>query len=254
MKHFFFYSIFVFSISHSCVESSSKTKTIRIATAANMEFVMDSLVFLYQKETGTQCELIIGSSGKLTAQILAGAPYDVFISANMKYPQEIYDKGLAVNPPKVYALGSLVLWSITDKQPMLEKINNTSVKHIALANPENAPYGTAALEVLKKQNFYNEIRTKLVFGESVSQTNQFVLSASAEYGFTAKSVVLSPEMIHTGNWISIDDNLYNPIKQGVVVIKHQNRDVSDAIEFQDFLFSAKAQEIVRKYGYNQVIK
>lgn len=223
---------------------------ITIATAANMQFAMEKLTNEFTKQTGIKCELVISSSGKLTAQIKEGAPYDVFIAANMKYPEEIYNSGLAENQPQIYAYGKLVLWSMVEGiEVSLELLQENSIHHIALANPKTAPYGLAATEVLNHHSIYKKVESKLVFGESIAQTNQFITSKSAEIGFTAMSVVLSPEMKDKGKWIEIDKSTYTPIEQGVVVVKHNEHSNKSAIKFYEFLFSEKAKDILTNFGY-----
>ena len=129
-------------------------------------------------------------------------------------------------------------------------LKSAVVKHIAIANPVTAPYGTAAIEVLNHHHVYEDVKSKLVYGESISQTNQFIVSKSAEVGFTAKSVVLSPEMKGKGNWTDIDEADYTPIAQGAVVLKHRGSHDGDAQKFYNFLFSPKAKDILENFGYS----
>ncbi|MFV0531822.1 MAG: molybdate ABC transporter substrate-binding protein [Flavobacteriales bacterium] len=223
---------------------------LHIAVAANMQFAMKELVKVFANQTGIESELIISSSGKLTAQIKEGAPFDVFISADMKYPMELFHSGYAVEKPQTYAYGKLVLWSMSEELALsVEGLKNSAVRHVALANPKTAPYGVAAMEVLKNNKVEAEIREKLVYGESISQTNQFIISSSAEIGFTAKSVVLSPQMKNKGRWVDIQEADYSPIAQGVVVIKQQNGREQEAMRFYHFLFSAEAKKVLQNYGY-----
>ncbi len=233
----------------SC-EQKDKTK-LTIATAANMQFAMHELTKEFTKETGVVCESITSSSGKLTAQIKEGAPYDVFVSADMKFPNKLFQTGFTTQKPKIYAYGKLVIWTMNSQlKPDFESFKIKHIKHIAMPNPKTAPYGTAAEEVLKKKNLYDKIQTKLVFGESVAQTNQFIVSYAAEIGFTAKSVVLAKNMKDKGNWKEVDENLYTPIAQGVVVLKNRNIHKNEALQFQYFLFSVKGKEILNKFGYS----
>ena len=132
---------------------------------------------------------------KLTAQIKQGAPFDIFVSADMKYPQDLFESSFSKEPPWVYALGKLVLWSKGRKlESVRSALQDSGVQHIAIANPMTAPYGKAAKEVLVKYHLWDEIQPKLVFGESISQTNQFIQSGAADFGFTAKSIVMAPQM------------------------------------------------------------
>ncbi|MDX1830373.1 MAG: molybdate ABC transporter substrate-binding protein [Lutibacter sp.] len=239
----------LFILATSC--KTKEQKIVTIATAANMQFAMDELVAKFYEETGIKCQTIISSSGKLTAQIKEGAPYDIFVSANMKYPNNLFQSGFTTSPPKIYAFGKLVLWTIKDTlQPSLTLLNKKYIEHIATANPKTAPYGIASIETLKNAHLYNEIESKLVYGQSIAQTNQFITSKVADIGFTSKSVVLSPKMKGNGKWIEIDSTLYSPIKQGVVIIKNKKYKLKRATKFYNFLFSSKAKEILNNFGYS----
>lgn len=241
-------SILFFLLIVGCKEQ--KKDAITIAAAANMQFAIQEISEEFTKQTGIETELILSSSGKLTAQIKEGAPYDIFVAANMKYPKVLYQSRLTVAPPKIYAHGQLVLWSLyEDIIPSLEMLADTSITHIAIANPRTAPYGEAALEVLANKDIFDVVKSKLVYGESISQTNQFIVSKSAELGFTAKSVVLSTRMKGRGHWVLLDKNMYTPIHQGVVLIKKKSRNIEKAQQFYDFLFSTEAQEILEDFGY-----
>ena len=232
----------------SCKNNSHDKFTV--ATAANMQFVMRELTESFTKETGIQCEIIVGSSGKLTAQIKQGAPFDLFVSANMKYPEDLYISGFTTKEPTIYAYGRLVLWTMSSSVNLsLNFLTSREVKHIAVANSRIAPYGIPAIEVLKKEGIYDEVKDKLVFGESISQTNQFITSEVAEVGFTAKSVVLSPNMKENDNWIEMNINSYKQIAQGAVILKNRNDHREAAQKFYDFLLSKKAGKILNKYGY-----
>ncbi|NJB72568.1 molybdate transport system substrate-binding protein [Saonia flava] len=238
--------LLLFFLILNCKEDKSNTLTI--ATASNMQYAMKELTRSFKEQTGTECVIIVGSSGKLTAQIMEKAPYDVFVSADIKYPNELYKKGFAESKPSIYALGKLVLWSTTHKNPNLDSLTNNSIKNIAIANPKTAPYGLAAVEVLKEMKLYGKVEDKLVYGESISQTNQFILSGAADMGFTAKSVVLSPNLKEKGYWVPINIS-YEPISQGIVLLKNSSLK-KESKQFYDFLFSKKAQETLEKYGYS----
>ena len=231
-------------------KSKNSPKKITIATAANMQFAMEALTDQFSKKTDIDCDLIISSSGKLTAQIKEGAPFDIFVAANMKYPQEIFDNGLAQAPPKIYAYGKLVLWSmVKDLTPSVESLSDPSIRHIALANPKIAPYGVAAKEVLAYYKLFEKVKNKLVYGESIAQTNQFITTQSAELGFTAMSVALSPKVKGKGQWVSLADSTYHPIKQGVVIINREKNYQDNTQKFYEFLFSKEAKQILQTFGY-----
>jgi len=223
---------------------------LTIATAANMQFAMNAISTEFTKQTGIKSNLVIASSGKLTAQIKEGAPYDILVSANMKYPNEIQRSNLAATTPKVYAYGKLVLWSLQKNMvPSIASLSNDDVQHIALANPKTAPYGQAAIDILKHHGIYEQCQNKLVYGESIAQTNQFITSLAAEVGFTAKSVVLSQEMKGKGEWVELDPSTYTRIEQGIVRIKREHELQQEAKAFYDFMFSKDAKKILTEFGY-----
>jgi len=228
--------------------SQSRDYALTIAVASNMQFAMEEIVTAFERNTNLSCATVVSSSGKLTAQISEGAPYDVFVSADMKYPEVLFRTGLTKQQPAVYAYGKLVMWSaIEGLQPSINQLLSSEVKHVALPNPKIAPYGIAAMEVLKHHNILESIQKKLVYGENISQTTQFIISKSAEIGFTAKSVVLSHQMNEKGSWVELDQNLYTPLAQGVVVLDNERCRLSN--QFFDFLFSPEAREILQKFGY-----
>ena len=227
-----------------------KSQALVIATAANVQFAMQELIAEFENETGIPCETVLSSSGKLTAQIREGAPFHVFVSADMTYPEDLFKNGLTTGQPEVYAYGKLVLWTLrSDLDPTPERLTRDDVRHIAIANPKTAPYGSAAVEAMRHFGIFEKTEPKLVYGESISQTNQFIISKTADAGFTAKSVVLSPEIKTQGRWVEIDQTAYTPIAQGAVVIQRNGEAKSEALEFYRFLFSEKAKQILQAYGY-----
>jgi len=233
--------------------ATAQENKVTVAVAANMQYAANKLKEKFEQETGIKIEIILGSSGKLTQQIMEGAPYDIFISADTKYPSELYKNKFTSDTPRVYAKGLLVLWTNKegiDPSKDLTVLLSGSVKKIAVANPQTAPYGVAAEEILKHYNLYEKVKSKLVFGESISQTNQFIISQSADIGFTAKSVVLSDEMKGKGKWIDIDSKSYSPIAQAAVILKHgveTNKTLSE--KFYNYLYSKTAKDIFRQFGY-----
>jgi len=233
--------------------ATAQENKVTVAVAANMQYAANKLKEKFEQETSIKIEIILGSSGKLTQQIMEGAPYDIFISADTKYPSELYKNKFTSDTPRVYAKGLLVLWTNKegiDPSKDLTILLSGSVKKIAVANPQTAPYGVAAEEILKHYNLYEKVKSKLVFGESISQTNQFIISQSADIGFTAKSVVLSDEMKGKGKWIDIDSKSYSPIAQAAVILKHgveTNKTLSE--KFYNYLYSKTAKDIFRQFGY-----
>jgi molybdate transport system substrate-binding protein len=225
---------------------------LRIAVAANAQFVAKVLAEEFKKQNGIEAELIVSSSGKLTAQIEQGAPFDVFLSADMKYPQELYAKQLTTAKPQVYAYGALVIWAQKgiSLKGGLKALNNPAVKKIAIANAAIAPYGKAAEQVMERSNLMSTFKPKLVYGENIAQVNQYLLTGSADVAFTAKSVVLDPAQKSNQNWVEVNRKLYQPIAQGVVLLKSSSgENLVRAKKFYGFLFSTSAKQIFKAYGY-----
>jgi molybdate transport system substrate-binding protein len=232
---------------------NAPAQKITVAVAANMRYTMEALKAEFNKTDKTQIAVVLGASGNLTQQIMQGAPFDIFISADTSFPKRLSDAGLAAAPAKVYAQGLLVLWSTKPNvQPAadLKLLLNNDIRAIAIANPKTAPYGAAAEAILKKYDLYNKISSKLVTGESITQTSQFIATQAADIGFTAKSIVISDEIKGKGNWVELNEEDYPPIKQAAVLLKYgyQNNAV-ESQKFYDFLFSAQAKAIYRKFGY-----
>lgn len=226
--------------------------TLTVAVAANVQYAFDDLKAEFRKETGHDLKPVYNSSGKFTAQIMNGAPFDVFLSADMEFPEKLRKEGYAVAAPKVYAYGALVLWTMksVDLKQWQGALADPAVGKIAVANPKTAPYGRETMKALAHFKLDQTLRPKLVFGESIAQTNQYIHSGVADAGFTAKSVVLSPEMRGQGQWIDLPKDAYQPIAQGLVILRHgQQVHPEAARQFYDFVFSMKSRMIFERYGY-----
>jgi len=230
-----------------------KAGEIRIAVAANVSYAIEPLIEAFNSvHPETKVSVILGSSGKLTAQISHGAPYDLFLSANMKYPEALYEDKIAVTKPLVYAEGALAYLSHTpqDFSKGIVLTQDKNIRKIAVANPKTPPYGKATEEALKNASVYEKIKHKLVFAESASQTVSYTVIA-ADLGFIAKSSLYSKQMQkykEGQNWKEVDPKLYTPIEQGIVILK-QGESNHEVKAFYDFILSAKAKEILKKYGY-----
>ena len=246
VKKSIFLGLFIVLSLAGCKQDSEQK--LMIATAASLRLPLIELTKEFTKESGIECEIVVASSGKLSAQIQAGAPYDVFISANMKYPDHLYEKGFSAKP-KVIGYGKLILWSSNDSiYPSFELLLKETVHHVALANPKTAPYGEAAVEVLRHYNLFGLIKEKLVYGESVSQTDQFILTGVAEFGFSSISTILSLGKKQVGHWKEIDRDFYSPIEHGSVVIKNERGLELNAEAFIEFIHTGKGRNIMEKFG------
>jgi molybdate transport system substrate-binding protein len=226
---------------------------ITVAAAANLQFTLEDLKAEFTKETGINVKTVIASSGQLTAQAENGAPFDVFMSADMDYPDKLYQGGFTLQSPRVYAYGVLVLWTMKDLDLSqgMKVLKDAGIFAVAVADPKMAPYGREAVKALKFYDLYGALEKKLVFGENISQTNQFIVSGAADIGFTAKSAVLAQNTKDKGKWIEVDTQSYSPIAQSAVVLKYgEQNHMAEAHQFYDFLFSAPARAIFEKFGYN----
>ncbi|HQS58025.1 MAG: molybdate ABC transporter substrate-binding protein [Gallionellales bacterium 35-53-114] len=240
--------IVTLSVGFNAVAAESLT----VAVAANVKFVFDELKTEFRKSSGIDAKGVFASSGKITAQIKSGAPYDVFLSADMEFPQALYQDGFAVAAPKVYARGVLVLWTLQplDLSQGLVVLATPAVKKVAMANPKLAPYGREAMHALDYFKLRSAVEPRLIYGESIAQVNQYIDTRSVEIGFTAKSVVLAPQMQGRGKWIEVPRESYQPIEQGLVLLKHGAQSNAAAAKlFIEFMASAKARAILDKFGY-----
>lgn len=226
---------------------------INIAVAANVSYAIDELKAVFARtHPDTKVRVTLGSSGKLTAQIKNGAPYGLFMAANMKFPAALYQDGVAVTKPVVYTQGALAYLSATprDFSKGIALVTEKEIGKIAIANPKTAPYGTAAVEAMKKGGVYDAVKRKLVYAESISQTVTYIVIA-ADVGFIATSSLYSPKMAQykeNVNWASVDPKLYTPIKQGIVLLKNGEKN-AEYKAFYDFILGDEAKAIFRKYGY-----
>lgn len=230
-----------------------RAQTLRVAAAADLQFAMNDLAAQYQKQTGTKVSVTYGSSGNFQAQIANGAPFDLFFSADTMYPKQLVKSGAAdAASLTVYAQGHLVLWAPAGSNLQLrergfEALKDPRVQKIAIANPEHAPYGRAAVAALQKAGLYEQIKSKLVLGENISQAAQFAQSGSAQIGIIALSLTHSPSMAGGEQW-EIPSEYYPPILQDAVVIgSSQNKAAAQA--FLNFVKSGQSRDVLAKYGF-----
>jgi molybdate transport system substrate-binding protein len=233
---------------------SARAQTLRVAAAADLQFAMRELGGQFEKKTGTKLAVTYGSSGNFRAQIENGAPFDLFFSADSEYPQQLIASGAAdAQSLTIYAQGHLVLWA-----PGSEKLNvvengfdvlkDPKVTRIAIANPEHAPYGKAAVAALQKAGWYEQVKGKLVYGENISQTAQFVQSGSAQVGLIALSLTFAESMKGGDLW-DIPANLYPTMRQAAVIVaKSPNKTAAKA--FLDFVKSNEGRKILSNYGFS----
>lgn len=232
--------------------STLSAQTITVAAAANMKYAVTDIAKAFTKESGIDVKIITGSSGKLTQQIMSGAPYDAFLSADFEYPAKLANGGFTTTAAQVYAYGTLILWSNTgaDLSKGIAIVTDPSVKKIAIANPKTAPYGIEAMNAMRYYKVDHKIEDKLIIAESISQVGAYVTTQAVDVGFMAKSIVLTPEMKNVGKWVEIDPKAYNTIDQAMVGLKNSSSENQIAVKkFLKFMTSTKAHKILKANGY-----
>ncbi len=224
---------------------------LRIAAAADLEPVLPPILMQFEKQTGLHAEATYQASAALTTQIQNGAPFDIFLSADLGYPQRLIDAGLAGSTtPVVYARGTLVLWARKDSHlppPSLDLLRNPALKRLAIANPDRAPYGRAALSALKSLKLYDDVLPRLVTAENIAQAAQFADTGNADAGLISLTSAMTPRLSADGTWFIVPRDLYPPIEQGAVIIKSSSQSHA-AQEFLDLLLSAPIQAQLARSG------
>ena len=225
---------------------------ITIAAAADLKYVLDSLVTVFKRQhPQASVTVVYGSSGRFYEQLSHGAPFDVFFSADSDYPRRLQQAGRTAGAPVPYAQGRLVLWSKKlDPSPKgLNTLLDSRVKRIAVANPAHAPYGQKAEEVLRHYQLYDQVKPKLVLGENIGQAAQYAASGAADVGILAYSLALSPELRRLGKFYLIPATAHTPLQQSYVVLKQAKADAT-AKSFALFIASPTAKAALKKYGFS----
>ncbi len=225
-------------------------KSLTIAAAADLRFALDEILDLYRPQhPDAAIEVIYGSSGKMTTQILNGAPYDLFFSADIAFPERLHREGFAVTEPSVYAIGRIVIWSKRqDASNMrLDDLMQPAIRRVAIAQPAHAPYGLRAREALQAGGLWDDIQPKLVFGENIAHAAQMVESEAADVGIIALSLARFPPLAAHGYSV-IDDALHEPLTQGYVVTRHGS-DNTLARDFARYMMQAEARAVMKRYGF-----
>ncbi len=227
------------------IHTSLLAAELRIATAANFYPTLTKIAEAFSAETGDEISIIRGSTGKLYAQITRGAPYDLFFSADSVRADKLVEQGHSLNnSSQVYAIGQLALWSpqAQNAQQLEALLHSGKFNKLSIANPKTAPYGQAAVEVLQAMRLYEKVKHKLVYGENISQTLQFVESGAAELGFVARSHV------NDQVFFAIDTQLHKPVTQKMLVLK-QSKQPELAQRFVEFLRMPQVIEMIKQDGY-----
>nr|WP_294871349.1 molybdate ABC transporter substrate-binding protein [uncultured Pedobacter sp.] len=245
MKKLFLFLLLVLSL-------ATHAQPLRVAVAANAQFVIKALQADFKRRTDIEIEIITGSSGKLTTQIKNGAPYDVFLSADMDFPNALYKEGFGISPPKVYALGSLIVCSTSDFElkNWRNLLTTNKVNKIAVANPLLAPYGKAAEQALRHYGLWDKINSKMVLGESISQVNTYISTGVASLGFTTEALIYESPDAAKLKWVKVDHKVYDEIKQGMLILTYaKKRNYDKALKFFNYLQSPAAKQLFKKNGY-----
>jgi len=232
---------------------AAPAQQVRVAAAADLKFAMQDVTAQFEKQTGTKVDVTYGSSGNFFSQLQNGAPFDLFLSADIDYPKKLEAAGLAESGTLYeYAVGRIVIWMPADSTADLARLGwkallDPSVERIAIANPEHAPYGRAAVAALEKAGIYAEVKAKLVYGENISQAAQFVQSGNAQAGLIALALADSPGMKSGKRW-EIPRDMHPPIEQGAIVLKNA-RNRNGALLLLEFVKSEAGRAVFAKYGF-----
>ncbi len=237
--------------------SAQEKKTaaeITVAAAADLSTALKQIGDLYEQKTGIKVKLSFGASGALTQQIQNGAPFDLFFSADMDYPRQLITAGEADGASLYqYAVGKLVLW-VPANSPLdfqrqgMNVLLDPSVKKIAMANPQYAPYGRAAVAALKHAGVYDRVADRLVLGENVAQAAQFVESGNAQAGFVALAHAIAPGMHSLGKYWEVPSEDYPSLAQGVVVLS-RSKHKKEAAQFLEYIKTKEAVDLLKEYGF-----
>ena len=225
---------------------------VTIAVAANMKHAFMEINTAFRATGKSELRVVFGSSGNFTAQIMNGAPYGLFIAADEHFPLELYKSGKAVDEGAIYAIGKLAiiakksmnLSSAASRADIVAAI--TKANKVAIAKPELAPYGKAAVQYLKSEGLWDLAKDKLIYGDNIGVATMYVASGAADIGFTALSLAMSPELMKTTSYSTLNHSFYEPIKQRMILMK--NAPV-EAVDLYRFMQSAQAKSILHKYGY-----
>lgn len=234
---------------------SALAQQLSVAAASDLQFALKDVAAQFEKTSGAKVQLSFGSSGNFFSQIQNGAPFDLFFSADVDYPRKLETAGL-IEPGTIYeyATGRIVLWTRSDSgvdlKDGLPSLLSPRVKKIAIANPDHAPYGLAAVAALQHAGLYEKVKDKLVFGENVSQAAQFASTGNAEVGIVALALALAPALTSTGRSAEIPAEFYPPLRQSCVVIK-SSQNKATARAFIEFLKKSETMKVLQLYGFSK---
>lgn len=237
---------------HLCgAQTASARQELRIAAAADLQPVLPPLLAEFESQTGVHAAASYQSSATLATQIMNGAPFDLFLAADLSFPERVIAAGLSEETePIAYARGTLVLWARNDgrfRSLSMDSLKDPSLKSLAMANPEHAPYGRAARAALEHLGLYDTLKPKLVIAENIAQTAQYVESGNAELGLISLTSAVTPRLRASGHYVAVPQDAYPPILQGAVILRHP-AGTQMAHRFLDFLGSAPVQKQLEAAG------
>ena len=245
----------------SCVPVVLAQASLRVAAAADLEPVLPRILAQFQQSSGIRAEVTYQASAALAAQIQNGAPFDLFLSADMRYPKRLIDAGLAdaagsadSTTPIIYAKGTLVLWARKDSRlaaPSVELLRDPGLRRLAIANPDRAPYGRAAVAAMTSLKLYDSLRPRFVTAENIAQAAQFVDSGNADAGLISLTSALTPRLEASGRYFIIPRDLYPPIEQGAVIVSRTAQRAA-VHKLLDFLLSPAVQAQLSRAGLTSV--
>ena len=227
---------------------------LTIAAASDLKFALDEFLKDFRaRNPEAEVQVTYGSSGNFLAQISQGAPFDVFLSADVAYPRKLVEQGLVEGDVFLYGVGRLVVWVPRDSALPVEKLGlqalrEPAARRIAIANPQHAPYGRAAEAALKSQGLFDSVKDRLVLGENIAQTAQFVQSGAADVGLIALALALAPAMKAEGRYVEVPLDAYPRMDQGGALLK-KARDPALARRFRDTLHGEEGKALLRRYGF-----
>ncbi len=247
------FSCFLCLVAVAARPAHAEPEALTIAAAADLNFAFKDLIKDFEAHTGERVRFIGGSSGHFYTQIINGAPFDLYFSADIAYPKKLIAEGFAL-PESLYhyALGRIVLWvpngSTLDVSKGMEACVDSAVKKLAIANPKHAPYGKAAVAALEHYKLTDRMTDKLVFGENIAQTAQFVQAGAANMGIIALSIAVAPTMEQLGKHWLIPADAHPPIEQGAVIVK-ATKHPEKANKFLEFMRTEQARAVMKRYGF-----
>lgn len=235
--------------------SAATTRTVSVAAASDLKFALDEVIKDYEKEhPDTDIKVAYGSSGNFYTQLTQGAPFDLYFSADIAYPRRLFEQGLADKESEfLYGVGQIVVWVRNDSPLDVEKLGirallDPAARKVAIANPQHAPYGRAAEAALKSLGVYEPVKERLVLGENIAQTAQFVESGAADVGIIALSLAMASELREKGRYWLVPLDAYPTLEQGGVIM-NRAADCEATASFRDFVIGPRGREILSRYGF-----